>query len=367
MTARDILGTVFYGNAVGTWLVALGVLVGGWGALTLLRRLLLLRLERFAAHTATPVDDLAAGALRRTRGAFLLALALVAATRFVLVLPPNVQSAVDLIGKLAFLAQAISWGNGAITFWLEHVTGRRASTDKASLATLNVLGIVARVVLWVLVVLLALDAFGVNVRTLITGLGIAGIAVALAVQNILGDLLASLSIALDKPFVIGDFIIVDNLRGTVEDIGLKTTRIRSLTGEQIVVSNAELLKARISNYQRLAERRILFSVGITYDTPAHLVARAPQIVREIVTAQEPVRFDRSHFQGFLESSLQIETVYYVLVPEYNTYMDIQQRINLAILDRFRAEGISFAFPTRTVVHQNAPEAPGDATRAAVAS
>ena len=349
MTLRDVLALTYYGNTVGAWLTAAGVLLGGWGVLALARRLLLRRLERFAAHTATYLDDLAAGALRRTSTLFLFVVALAVATRVALVLPPNLRDAVELIAKVALLLQAASWGNGAITFWLERVTRQRAQTDRASLTTINALGVLARFVLWILIFLVALDAFGVDVTALITGLGIAGVAVALAVQNVLGDLLASLSIALDKPFVIGDTIAFETFVGTVEDIGLKTTRLRSISGEQLIVSNAELLKARIRNYGRMAERRVLFTIGIGYDTPPALVARAPQIIREAVLRNEPVRFDRAHFQGFLDSALNLEAVYFVLSADYNAYMDIQQRVNLEILERFRAEGIEFAFPTRTVV------------------
>ena len=361
MNFRDLLDTTYFGNSVAAWLVALGVLVGGWAALVLVRGLLVRRVERFADRTSTLVDDLLLRGLRHTSKAFLFVVALAAAAQVALVLPPNLDRAIRLVATIALLLQGARWGNGAITFWLERVTLQRAATDRASLTTLSALGMLLRVVLWVVIFLIALDAFGVNVTTLITGLGIAGVAVALAVQNVLGDLLASLSIALDKPFVIGDFIIVDTFMGTVEDIGLKTTRVRSLSGEQIIFSNAELLKARIRNHGRQSERRVMFVVGITYDTPGALVARAPAILREIVSAEERVRFDRSHFLAFADSALNLETVYYVLAPDYNVYADIQQRINLALLERFRAEGIEFAFPSRTVVlrHEvSPPEMPG---------
>jgi small-conductance mechanosensitive channel len=144
----------------------------------------------------------------------------------------------------------------------------------------------------------------------------------------------------------------------VEQIGLKTTRLRSLSGEQIIFANAELLKGRIRNYKRLYERRNLFALDVTYDTPPAVVARIPGMIREIVEAQRPVRFDRSHFSGYGESALRFETVYYVLDPDYNRHMDIQQAIFLAVLERFEREGIAFAFPTRTIVHKHEPGAAG---------
>jgi small-conductance mechanosensitive channel len=197
----------------------------------------------------------------------------------------------------------------------------------------------------------------VNVTALVTGLGIGGVAIALAVQNVLSDVFAALAIVFDKPFDVGDAIAVDQVQGTVEHIGLKTTRIRSLSGEQIVISNNELLKNRIRNYKRMFERRVVFLLDVTYDTPPDTIGRIPAMVREIVNAQQPVRFDRSHFSGFTESALRVETVYFVLDPDYNRYLDIQQRINLELLRRFAAEGIRFAFPTRAI-HVEASPATG---------
>jgi small-conductance mechanosensitive channel len=168
------------------------------------------------------------------------------------------------------------------------------------------------------------------------------------VQNVLSDLFASLSIVLDKPFVIGDFIIVDDLLGSVEYIGLKTTRIRSLSGEQIVFSNTDLLNARIRNFKRMYQRRAAFTFGVTYQTPYEQLATIPQMVRDIIEDQDAASFDRAHFFRYGASSLEFEVVYHVLDPDYNRYMDIQQAINLELFRRFEAEGISFAYPTQTL-------------------
>jgi small-conductance mechanosensitive channel len=198
---------------------------------------------------------------------------------------------------------------------------------------------------------MALDAMGFNITTLLASLGIGGIAVALAVQNILGDLFASLSITMDQPFVIGDFIIVDQCVGTVQFIGLKTTRIRSLSGEQIILSNSDLLKSRIRNYKKMLERRVIFWFAIGHSTAVEQVAAVPGQLKRIIEERPQVRFDRAHFQEFNESGLKFEVVYYVLDPDYNLYMDIQQAINLGMLRAFRAEGISFSFPGRTLMLQ----------------
>jgi small-conductance mechanosensitive channel len=198
---------------------------------------------------------------------------------------------------------------------------------------------------------MVLDNVGIDVTALVAGLGVGGIAVALAVQNVLGDLFASLSIALDKPFTLGDFLIIDDYMGSVEHIGLKTTRIRSLSGEQLVFSNTDLLKSRIKNYGRMFERRVVFKIGVTYQTPRDKIELIPTIIREAIESQEPVRFDRSHFQAYGDFSLLFETVYYVLKPDYNLYMDIQQAINLEIHRRFEQESIEFAYPTQTLILQ----------------
>ena len=358
MTPREFLAREFLENSLLDWLIAAAVLVVAFSALVLGRRFLVRRLQRTASTTATMVDDVVLHGLERTRKSFLFVLALTAAA-LALEVPPGRRTLIQQIARLIFLLQFASWGSGAIGFWLARITRTRAQTDRGSITTLNVVAIVMRVVLWTLVFLLALQSFGVNVTALITGLGIAGVAVALAVQNVLGDLLASLSIALDKPFVIGDAIAVDNFQGTVEHIGLKSTRLRSISGEQIVMSNAELLKARIRNYQRQTERRVVFTLTFPLETPPAAMARVPVLVRELLSAEERVRIDRSHFHAITDQALAVETVYFVLSADYNVYMDIQQRLNLAMLERLAAEGIRLAVPTRSVVVREAPPRPAD--------
>jgi small-conductance mechanosensitive channel len=221
---------------------------------------------------------------------------------------------------------------------------------------LNAIGMFASGLLWLAVLLLALDNLGYDVTALIAGLGVGGIAVALAVQNILGDLFASLSILIDKPFVVGDFLIVDDYMGSVEHVGLKTTRIRSLSGEQLVISNSDLLKSRLRNYGRMYERRVAFNIGVTYDTTREQLRKIPEIMRSAVERQEKTRFDRSHFGKYGEYALIFETVYYVLQADYNLYMDIQQAINLEINEAFEELGIEFAYPTRTLLLQQGSSA-----------
>lgn len=334
-----------YGNPLHDWLAAAVVLVVTLGVLLLARVVAHRRLKAVAASTTTRVDDAVVLVLERTRYLFLLVVAVFAAS-LALTLPPRVATGVRAALVIAFVTQAAMWAGTAIAYWAQHAAGGRE--DPNSRATMVALGVAARFLVWSIALLVVLANLGVNVTALITGLGITGVAVALAVQNILGDLFAALTIVIDKPFVVGDFIVLDDFKGTVQRIGLKSTRLRSVSGEGLVLSNSDLLKGRIRNYAGLVDRRVVFTLGVVYETPLEVVARIPQVMREIITAQPSTRFDRSHFSSYGDSALAIETVYWVTVPDYNVYMDVQQAILLEIGRRFAAEGIEFAFPSRRV-------------------
>ncbi|MGP1680746.1 MAG: mechanosensitive ion channel family protein [Giesbergeria sp.] len=197
--------------------------------------------------------------------------------------------------------------------------------------------------------MLLLDNLGFDVNALVAGLGIGGIAIGLALQNILGDLFASLSIVLDKPFQVGDFVVIDDFSGTVENIGLKTTRLRSLSGEVLVFSNGDLTKSRLRNYKLMKERRIPFTFGIAFSATPEQLEQLPGAVKRVVDAQEQARFDRTHFTGFSGASLDFEVVYWMRTPDYSAYRDVQQAINLGMMREFASIGVEFAVSTRTVL------------------
>ena len=368
MPFPQVLSQEWLGNTPRNWAVAVGVFLGIFVALLLLRRLFVSRLGAIAKRTTSDVDDVLVDIVAKTRPYFMFMLALAAALRW-LDMPRAVELNVGRLLAFVVLLQAGVWGNTAIGSWVKrHLDRRRALADTGSVTTITAISYAARAMVWAVVFVLVLDNLGFKITTLVTGLGIGGIAIALAVQNILGDLFGALAIVLDKPFVVGDAISVNGqLDGTVEHIGLKTTRIRSLSGEQIIISNTELLKGNIRNYKRLYERRVVFRVDVTYDTPPDVVAGIPAMIRAIVTSHSPVRFDRSHFAAYTDSALRIETVYFVLDPDYTKYMDIQQSINLQILRRFGAEKIGFAFPTRTVELHGPALQPDDARIAATST
>jgi small-conductance mechanosensitive channel len=329
------------------WLLALGIVVLTLGVLIGIEKVVIKRLAAFARKTETRADDM----LVDTLGATYLLLLLPLAAYFgshALTLPEKAMRVLEHITVIGLLAQSAVWGNRFIGSWIRYSLRAKASQDPAGASTMSVIGFVTRVGLWTLALLLGLDNLGFNITALLAGLGVGGVAVALAAQNILGDLFASMSIALDKPFVIGDFIIVGDKMGNVEYIGLKTTRVRSLSGEQIVFSNNDLLQSRIHNYQRMQQRRVLFSFGVTYQATSEQLERTPTVVREIIESQPKTRFDRAHFKEYGDSALVFEVVYFVLSSDYNVYMDIQQAINLGLFRRLQEEGLQFAYPTRTI-------------------
>ena len=335
-------------NTLHDWAYALLAAAAFMVLIQAARRLVLHRLERVANSTETVIDDFLIDVLSATRVLLAAALGLYLGSHF-LTLPAALEKWIDRIFVIALILQVGFWASRGLIFWLRNHFAQGEDEDQGARAmTLSLLSFLGRVVVWVLVLLSMLDNLGINVTALVASLGIGGIAIALAAQNILGDLFASLTIAIDKPFVIGDFIILGNEMGTVEHVGLKTTRIRSLGGEQIVLSNNDLLQSRIHNYKRMDERRALFTIGVTYDTPADKLERLPKLIEQAVQAQPDARFDRAHFKSFGAFSLDFETVYYVRKPDYNVFMDVQQAINLHLVRSFAEHGIAFAFPTQTL-------------------
>lgn len=346
------LDKVFWGNTLGDWAIAAGLCLALALGLRLALAVLKSRLGRLAKRTSNHVDDVLVGALGRTHPLTFLAIGLAAGAR-TLDLSAGAAGVLGHALVALLLIQAAAWAAHAANSWLEHYRSRQLEDDRAVATTVGAISFVVRVVIWAMTLLLVMSNLGVNITAMITGLGIGGIAVALALQNVFSDLFASLSIVFDKPFVIGDFVIIGEFLGAVEHVGLKTTRIRSLSGEQLVFSNSDLLNSRIRNYGRMYERRVSFRLGVAYRTSQDKLERVPGIIRAAIEEQEKTRFDRAHFAKFGEFSLEFEIVYYVLEPDYNLYMDIQEQINLKVREGFQAEGIEFAFPTRTVFLERA--------------
>jgi len=343
----DFLDITVYGNSLRAWsisLVTAGLVAFG---LRLAVRIVATRLAALADRPRMEWAHIGRRVLGRTQALLFVVMALYAAS-LPLALPARAHTLIAAITIIALLIQAGLWAVAAVDAWLARYRERRLVEDPGAVTTVGAIAFVSKLAIWSAVLLLVLDNLGIDITALVAGLGIGGIAVALAVQNILGDLFASLSIVLDKPFVLGDFLSVGEHLGSVEAIGLKTTRLRSLSGEQLVFANSDLLSSRIRNYGRMFERRVVFTVGVTYQTPRVKLEAIPGILREAVEAQAKTRFDRAHFKAFGAFSLDFECVYYVLDRDYNLYMDIQQAINLRVHERFEEQAIDFAYPTQTV-------------------
>jgi small-conductance mechanosensitive channel len=347
MNITDWLDYQLFGNPLRDWTISLGVLVVTLALLFLVRRLVRTRLQKLADDGDRVSFKVARHIVGQTKGWFLMLIAANLALRSI-----DANSTFDTVfGRLLVIGMLVQmglWATAGLGRFMLLRRQKQLEEDASAVAAMDVVSFLTRVAVWAIIFLLALDNVGINITALVAGLGVGGIAVALAAQNIISDLFASLSIVLDKPFVLGDFLIIDDLAGNVEKVGLKTTRVRSLSGEQLVFSNNDLLKCRIRNYGRMFERRIAFTIGVVYQTPAEKLEQIPKILEDIMAKQESARFDRAHFQRFGDFSLNFEIVYYVESSDYRLYMDIQQAVNLEIYRRFADAGIEFAYPTQTV-------------------
>ena len=343
----EFLSNPFEDNTIQDWLIAAAVFVVVMVAVRSAIALVLRRLGAIASKTETDVDDLVSQLLEKTKFLFVALVALYAGA-LSLTLPAEIDDLLSTVLVLGLLAQGAFWANGFVNYMLGSWARQKFEADPTISTALGSIGFLIRFAVWATFVMLALANLGIDVGPLIASLGIGGVALALALQGVLSDLFASLSIIFDKPFAVGDSIQVGDLSGTVEYVGLKSTRLRAPTGEQLVFSNSDLLGSRIRNYQSRTERRCAFTLGVTYDTPSEKLQRIPDLIREIVESREHTRFDRCFFMAFGDSALNFDSVYYVLAPDFKTYGETNHAINLEIVKRFGEEGIEFAYPTQKV-------------------
>lgn len=338
--------TEIYSNTVQEYLIAVGIFILLLAVFRLFHYVVLWRLHAWAKHTTTEIDDTVIRMVQSVSWPFYVYISLYVSVVFMLSTSEFVRDIVDSILIIFAVYQVVK----LVNILAEYVVKHYVSTDEAPEAAAigRVITRILKGIVWVVGILFMLSNLGVNVTSFIATLGIGGVAVALALQNILGDLFSSFAIYLDKPFTIGDFIVVGDKMGTVEHIGIKTTRLRALQGEELVMSNRELTSAQIQNYKKMQERRVVFGFGVVYETPADKLRKASELVREIIEDQELARFDRAHFHRFDEWSLAFEVVYFVHTSDYNRYMDIHQNIHLSIKEAFEKEGIEMAYPTRTI-------------------
>ncbi len=343
---QNFLNQVYFGSTILQYIIALGIFILGLIVIKVFKTIILKRLKKWSEKTETTIDDFLVSGIQKTvvpllyLGAFYLALEY-------LEIPANAMNIINKIVIIVFTFFLLRAITSVIRFSLNAYV-RKKSGGQSREKELRGISTVVSLVTWTVGLVFLMDNLGFKVSAVITGLGIGGIAVALAAQAILGDLFAYFVIFFDRPFEIGDFIIVADKMGSVEYIGLKTTRIRSLNGEQLVFSNKDLTDSRIHNYKKMERRRVVFQLGVTYQTTLEQIKVIPGLVRGIIESQEDITFDRGHFAKYGDFSLNFEFVYYVLSPDYNKYMDTQQAINLAVYEQFEQRGIEFAYPTQTL-------------------
>ncbi len=336
----------YFGNTVEHYLITLGIIVGGLLLLRLFRKGLLSRLKKWASGTETKLDDYLISGIEKF-GLPVFNFLIVYLGLHYLTFSDRVEKLIHNAMVVILAFYTVRMFSSFVHLSLEAFI-RSKEDGEEKLKQLGGIMLIVNALLWIIGLLFIFNNFGYDVTAIVAGLGIGGIAIALAAQNILGDLFNYFVIFLDRPFEIGDFITVDDKKGTVEYIGIKTTRLKSITGEQLVFSNSDLTNSRIHNFKRMERRRIVFALGVIYQTTPVQLEKIPAILKGIIETKEGVAFDRAHFQKFGASSLDYEIVYFVETSEYNQYMDLQQKINMEIFNAFAAEGIEFAYPTQTL-------------------
>jgi small-conductance mechanosensitive channel len=343
----EALQSIVFGNSVLNYIFALAIFIGLSLLLWFFRTIALRQLRALSLRTVTDFDDMIVTAIEKLGAPFYFVWSVLAALTY-LELPLWLTKAVSvswwIVGGFYLIRVALT----VVDYALGKATHKARGSEDVDDAIIELLGKLIKGVIWIIAFLFVLSNFGVNITGLLAGAGIAGLALAFALQEVLGDIFASFSIYLDKPFRKGDFIMLGTDMGTVEHIGIKSTRIRTLQGQELVVSNRELTTARVNNFKKLERRRIVSAIGVTYDTPQSKLKKIPNIIDTIITKAENVDFDRAHFKGFGPSSLDFEYVYFVKQGDYEIFMDAQQQINLEIVKAFQKEKIEFAFPTQTL-------------------
>lgn len=347
----NMFNTQILGNSVYDWALTLTVFVLLYLLYGLIKQFLLKKLPLLENLPGQEMNRLVQNLLKRTR-AYLIFFLLLFLTSLLLTLPSKLHSFLRILAVTSFIIQSAFWGLGLVDYLIQRRIRLESENEKEAATTMAAVNLVSKIAIWSIASLLILEnVTGLQMNTLITTLGITGVAVALAVQNILGDLFSSVSIALDKPFAIGDAITVGNFSGNVEYIGLKSTRVRSFSGEQIIFSNSDLLGSRIQNFKRLERRQVVITLGISYDTPNDKLASIPGTLDEIISAHENVTFSRAHLKVLGDYALNFECVYFIDVPDFNFYMDTLHSVNLAIHKRFEEQGIEMPYPTQIVYNK----------------
>ena len=342
----EFLSQMYFGNTIEAYLIAVGIFIGSIIIIKIVEKIVLYRLKKWAEKTETTLDDFLIKGIEKSIVPLLYYGAFYAGITS-LTLNPQMKNIVDIVSLALLTFFIVRFVSSTLMFTLTYFIKKQERGEEKA-RQLRGMTVLINIFVWVIGIVFLMDNLGFNISAVVAGLGIGGIAIALAAQAILGDLFSYFVIFFDRPFEVGDFITVQDKVGTVEYTGIKTTRIPSLTGEQLVFSNTDLTNSRIHNFKKMAERRVLFRLGVVYQTPAVQLGEISKIVREIIEKHNDVRFDRGHFASYGDFSLNFEFVYFILGSDYVKYMDTQQSINLEIYKEFEKRGIEFAYPTQTL-------------------
>ena len=345
----NFLEQTYFNNTVEKYLISLGIFIAAILIITIFKKVILSRLKKWSKKTETGFDNFLIRELEKSLMPIIYFWSLLFSIK-ILNITEKISNVINLISILVtaiiFIKITVSVFKYLFSVYLtkkEYAPERRKQ--------LNGIVFIASFLIWTIGTLFLLDNLGFKISTVVAGLGVGGIAIALAAQAVLGDLFSYFVIFFDRPFEIGDYIVVGDKNGNVEYIGIKTTKVRALSGEIMVFRNTDLTDSRIHNFKKMQRRRILFKIGVVYQTKASVLKEIPNIVKKIIDDQDSATFDRGHFSSYGDSSLNFDFVYYVESSEYIRYMDIQQSINLTIYEEFEKRGIDFAYPTRTVFLQ----------------
>jgi small-conductance mechanosensitive channel len=339
---------IFLGNTIQNWVIAASIIVAILIVAKILKRVLLQRFQIAAQRTSTTLDDFFIGLLQRSVMPVVYFIGIYSGIRY-LTFPARAENILHAIFTTIIVFYIIRGLTDLISYSFQRYTTHNGEVVKQAKGIL----LMVKVLLWVIGFVFLLDNFGYNITTIVAGLGIGGIAIALAAQAVLADLFSYLVIFFDKPFETGDFIVIGDKSGVVEYIGIKTTRLRTLGGEQLILSNTDLTNSRVQNYKRMEKRRVLLTIGVTYETDPQKLKRIPGLIKEIIETQDDVLFERAHFSGFGDFSLNFEIVYHMLTADYLEYMESQQSFCFSLLDTFEKESIEFAYPTQKLFVSNA--------------
>ena len=342
--------TIYFGNSLRDWSIAAGIIVIGFSLIKILRLPVLKRFKKWSAKTSNSFDDFIVLAIEKTVIPFLYFVAIYGALQY-LTFSTYTNRIIHVAMMFIVTFYILRLISSAVQYSIYTFLGKQEDSETKQKQARGLI-LIFKAVIWIVGLVFLMNNLGYNVTTIITGLGIGGIAVALAAQTILGDLFSYFVIFFDRPFEIGDFLKVDDKVGSVEYIGIKTTRIRAISGEQLIFSNKDLTDSRVHNFKRMERRRVVFSIGVIYQTTAEQLKMIPDIIKGIIENIEGATFDRSHFSAFGDFSLNFESVYYIAGPDYTEYMNRQQRIYLEIFEAFEKEGIEFAYPTQTLFAGN---------------